>query len=143
MLFRSACWAISAPGSSSRPTAKSRSKPIPAPPSPVAGVIVDPGEDLATHIKRVGWIQFRGGNRHDVIDACPDPGSAGLAATLYRFTEPPWAGTHVLEVFDATPENGVRAPTGLVVPNTYRSAKQALASRGGFTVAQYQPTRAT
>ena len=101
------------------------------------------GRDLADEIHDTGWDAFLAATPARLIDQAPDPGHPGADATLYELTAGPWAGERVLQVIDASPEDGINRRVGIPVGRDHTDAGTALADTWGLAPEQYQPLRHT
>ncbi len=121
-----------------------------SPPPPVhprrrrlAAVIEQP-PDLEAEIRAVGWDAWAAGHRLRVLDVAADPGHLGADVTLFEVAAGRWAGTRLVQVIDASPnEAGVHERHGLPVPDWCRSAVEAVALTWGLSPNEYAPQRHT
>lgn len=112
----------------------------PVAPSPS---VREAGRDLADEIHDTGWDAFLAATPARLIHQAPDPGHPGADATLYELTAGPWAGERVLQVIDASPEDGINRRVGIPVGRDHTNAARALADTWGLDPEQYQPLRHT
>ena len=102
-----------------------------------------PGRDLSEEIRDTGWDAFLAATPMRRLHQAPDPGHPGADAVLYEVTSGPWAGERVLQVIDASPEDGINHRVGIPVGRDHTNAGTALADTWGLAPEQYQPLRHT
>lgn len=101
------------------------------------------GKDLSDEIRDTGWDAFAAATTMRLIDQQPDRGGTGTDVTLYELTSGPWTGERVVQVTDASTEDGLHRRIGIPVGRTYTDAIEAVASTFGLTADEYHPTRTT
>ena len=101
------------------------------------------GRDLSEEIRDTGWDAFLAATPMRLIHRAPDPGHPGADAVLFEITAGPWVGQRVLQVIDASPEDGINARVGIPVGRDHIDAGRALADTWGLDPEKYQPLRHT
>jgi hypothetical protein len=104
--------------------------------------VVAPDRDLSDEIDG-RWDAFLAATPMRLLHQAPDPGNPGADVILYEITAGPWVGERVLQVIDASPEDGINRRVGIPVGRDHTDAGAALADTWGLDPEQYQPIRHT
>ena len=102
-----------------------------------------PGRDLSDEIRDKGWDEFLAATTARIVHRTTDPGNDGRDVILYELTSGPWSGERVLQVVDASREDGINRRVGIPVGRDHTNAGEALADTWGLTREQYAPIRHT